>query len=73
MIPNNNEPLISSIPILSFFTGGGFLDMGFEEAGFDIAWTNEFSSDFADIYESGITSWRHARRAKSPDAKISNR
>jgi len=33
---NNNK-----IKIISFFTGGGFLDMGFEEAGFEISWTNE--------------------------------
>ena len=29
----------SKIPILSFYSGGGFLDMGFEMAGFEIVWT----------------------------------
>jgi len=61
------------IPVLSFFTGGGFLDIGFEEAGFDIVWTNENCHDFADMYEYGITSWRRAKGIVHPEAKISNR
>ena len=28
------------IPIISFFSGGGFMDMGFIEAGFDIVFAN---------------------------------
>jgi len=35
------------IPVLSFFTGGGFLDIGFEQAGFEVAWTNEIDGVFA--------------------------
>lgn len=46
------------IPILSFFSGGGFLDMGFEEAGFSIVWTNEVNKVFAEMHAAGITSWR---------------
>jgi DNA (cytosine-5)-methyltransferase 1 len=61
------------IPILSFFTGGGFLDIGFERAGFDIVWTNELNPVFADIYESAITSWRHSYNQASQPAKISSR
>jgi DNA (cytosine-5)-methyltransferase 1 len=49
------------IPIISFFRGGGFLDIGFEEGGFDVCWTNEFNKVFADVYSSGITSWRRAK------------
>ncbi len=49
------------IPVLSFYTGGGFMDMGFEEAGFEIVWSNEHDDDFAKIHASGITSWREAR------------
>ena len=26
----------TEIPVLSFFTGGGFLDIGFEQAGFKV-------------------------------------
>ena len=29
----------NKIPILSFYSGGGFLDMGFEQAGFETVWT----------------------------------
>lgn len=61
------------IPVLSFFTGGGFLDIGFEEAGFDVVWTNEFNPVFADMYEAGITSWRRAKGIGVPEAKISSR
>jgi DNA (cytosine-5)-methyltransferase 1 len=39
------------IPILSFFTGGGFLDIGFARAGFTTVWTNENNDIFADMYE----------------------
>jgi DNA (cytosine-5)-methyltransferase 1 len=46
------------IPILSFYSGGGFMDMGFEQAGFEIVWTNEFDKDFAKLHAAGITSWR---------------
>lgn len=46
------------IPILSFYSGGGFMDMGFEQAGFEIVWTNEFDETFAKLHAAGITSWR---------------
>ena len=49
------------IPILSFYSGGGFMDMGFERAGFEIAWTNEVDEVFIKLHEAGITSWRKAR------------
>lgn len=49
------------IPILSFFSGGGFLDMGFEQAGFEIIWTNEFDKTFAQLHAAGISSWRKSR------------
>lgn len=62
------------IPILSFFTGGGFLDMGFISAGFDIVWTNEYDHTFAQFYSEGITSWEQARKLIPHDekCKISN-
>lgn len=49
------------IPILSFYSGGGFMDMGFEKAGFEIVWTNEVDEIFVKLHEAGITSWRKAR------------
>ncbi|MES2429355.1 MAG: DNA cytosine methyltransferase [Bacteroidota bacterium] len=51
----------NKIPILSFYSGGGFLDMGFEMAGFEIIWTNEFDKTFAKLHSAGITSWRKSR------------
>lgn len=50
-----------TIPILSFYSGGGFMDMGFEKAGFQIIWTNEVDEVFVKLHEAGITSWRKAR------------
>lgn len=55
---NHNE---HKIPILSFYSGGGFMDMGFEKAGFEIVWTNEVEEVFVKLHEAGITSWRKAR------------
>lgn len=53
----NNEHE-QKVPILSFYSGGGFMDMGFEQAGFEIVWTNEFDETFAKLHSAGITSWR---------------
>jgi DNA (cytosine-5)-methyltransferase 1 len=39
------------IPVLSFFTGGGFFDLGFIKAGFEVVWTNENNNVFADMCE----------------------
>lgn len=50
------------IPILSFYSGGGFLDMGFEMAGFEIVWTNEIDPVFSQLHAAGITSWRKSRK-----------
>ena len=49
------------IPILSFYSGGGFLDMGFEQAGFETVWSNEVDPVFAKLHSAGITSWRKSR------------
>jgi DNA (cytosine-5)-methyltransferase 1 len=62
------------IPILSFFTGGGFLDMGFTNAGFNVVWTNEYDLTFAQFYSEGITSWKQSKNLISKNEKcyISN-
>ncbi len=36
--------------IFSFFSGSGFLDLGFEQHGFDIAFVNEFNPEFMKAY-----------------------
>lgn len=48
---------MSKTKILSFFSGGGFLDMGFEMAGFDIVFSNELDPDFAQFYHEGMSNW----------------
>lgn len=61
-----------NIPVLSFFTGGGFLDIGFEQAGFRTVWTNEVNTVFADMYRFGMTWWRRSLNPHADEAKISN-
>ena len=51
----------NKIPILSFFSGGGFMDMGFEQAGFKVVWTNEIDKVFAKLHAAGMTSWRKSQ------------
>jgi DNA (cytosine-5)-methyltransferase 1 len=46
----------AGIPILSFFTGAGFLDLGFKQSGFDVVWHNEYSSAFVSGFEYGMAS-----------------
>ncbi len=46
-----------TFPILSFFTGGGFLDLGFNQAGFRTCWTNENNPAFVRGYNFGMSSW----------------
>lgn len=63
---NSQEPKIGQtektasrsfdFPILSFFTGAGFLDMGFRNAGFSGIWHNEYSKDFVRGFEFGMNS-----------------
>ena len=61
------------IPLLSFFTGGGFFDIGFEQAGFEIVWTNEIETAFAEMYKLGMSSWRKSVSGTQTGAAISNR
>lgn len=49
-----NNSMTQSIPVLSFFTGAGFLDIGFIRAGFDIIWSNEYNQSFVNGYLSGM-------------------
>lgn len=53
------------IPIISLFSGGGFMDMGFLNAGFDIVFANEYDKVFADLHDEGITSWARRHKKKS--------
>jgi len=44
------------IPVLSFFTGLGLLDLGFHNASFESAWHNEFDLEFAAAFQFGMKS-----------------
>ena len=37
--------------VVSFFAGAGGLDLGFEQAGFDVIWANEYDKDIWATYE----------------------
>ncbi|CAH1086156.1 DNA cytosine methyltransferase [Candidatus Nitrotoga sp. 1052] len=37
--------------VFSFFSGAGFLDIGFENAGFDIVFVNEINPEFMSAYK----------------------
>ena len=45
MIKNN------AMKIVSFFAGAGGLDLGFEKAGFNVIWANEFDKEIWETYE----------------------
>ncbi len=64
---------MARIPIISFFTGGGFLDIGFEMAGFRPIWTNESNPEFADCYEYAIENWRRSIKTRPIRATITSR
>ncbi|OHB34777.1 MAG: hypothetical protein A2Y09_01895 [Planctomycetes bacterium GWA2_39_15] len=61
------------IPILSFFTGGGFLDVGFSQADFKVVWTNENNKIFTDMYEYGMSSLATSFEKGEIFQKISDR
>src|SRR5438093_896739 len=41
-------------PLLSFFTGAGFLDLGVMQVGFPIIWSLEKEERFADAHDHGM-------------------
>lgn len=51
------------IKIYSFFSGAGFLDLGFEDEKFEIVFVNEFAEDFLKAYKYA----RNLMRYKSPE------
>ena len=40
-----------NMKIVSFFSGAGGLDLGFEKVGFDIIWANEYDNTIWETYE----------------------
>lgn len=57
-----------SVKLFSFFSGAGFLDLGFEKAGFEIAHVNEFSKEF--LY--GYKYSRAAMKIQEPEYGFDN-
>ncbi len=51
----SSQSVLHRIPIISFFTGGGFLDLGFAKAGFNIIWNNDNDDRFIKMYEHAIS------------------
>ncbi|UTW59297.1 DNA cytosine methyltransferase [Kordiimonas sp. SCSIO 12603] len=45
-----------TIPVLSFFTGAGLLDLGMHNAGFNVVWRNEYHPAFIKGFQSGFSS-----------------
>lgn len=44
-------PRDRTLPVFSFFSGVGFLDLGFESEGFDPVFVNEYSAEFLRAYK----------------------
>lgn len=57
--------------IISLFSGAGGLDLGFEKAGFDIVWANEFDKDIWETYEKNFKN-THLNRASIRDIPSSD-
>lgn len=55
---------VNSFPVLSFFSGGGFLDIGFEQAGFNLVWSNELDKDFVEFNRYGRAQWKKSNNLK---------
>ena len=52
---NHDQDARGKVPILSFFSGAGFLDIGFLRQGeFEFVWHNECHRPFAQAYEYGV-------------------
>lgn len=47
---------MKEVPILSFFTGAGFMDIGFAQQGFKSVWHNEYYAPFRAAFETGMQS-----------------
>ena len=47
---------VKSIKVVSLFSGGGGLDLGFKAAGYDIIWANEINKDAALCYAENVGS-----------------
>ncbi len=70
---NSDRKEHNYIPVLSYFTGGGFLDVGFALGGFTIVWANENNRSFADMYDYAIPFLSRGSKYKNLLDRISDR
>lgn len=49
--------------LVSFFAGAGGLDLGFQKAGFDVVWANEYDKDIWETYEKNHTNTELDKRS----------
>ncbi len=54
------------IPVLSFFTGAGLLDIGMHKAGFDVIWRNEYHLPFVEGFQFGFSELFDAKAEDFP-------
>jgi site-specific DNA-cytosine methylase len=70
-IPPSSQPAHA---VFSFFSGAGFLDLGFKKSGFEIAFANELNAVFVQGYGNsralGVT--RPHSRNSNPQSLIHN-
>jgi len=45
---------MSKLKLVSLFTGAGGLDLGFEKAGFEVVWANEFDKSIWETFEANF-------------------
>ena len=60
------------IEVYSFFSGVGFLDLGFEDAGFDIAFVDEYDNRILQSYQYARRNRKHIPRYGYSNADVSD-
>jgi len=55
-----------AIPVLSFFTGAGLLDLGLHQADFDVIWRNEYYKPFVEGFQYGFAKYFGANKDDFP-------
>lgn len=63
LVPTLDLSESARMKLVSFFSGSGGLDLGFEKAGFDIIWANEYDKSIWETYERNHPNTRLDRRS----------
>lgn len=59
-----------ALPVISLFTGGGFLDLGLERAGLSTVFTNEYDPRLAELFVEGAKGVRIGHRRWAPPEPV---